>query len=162
MLTENSHNPLQVQCSQCHLIWLHYGGIVYNISFQGVEYVCEYIMMMDRHIMESSVHISLAVCLDTLLWGWKGAVLPECTYPREYYACKHTSLRALYMQVYVEHMQALRMQNYAYGWLPCMFKCKSGRLSSYVYVFLVLPLVLWYLLLGCLEMGWNRGVHGVR
>ena len=31
MLTENSHNPLQVQCSQCHLIWLHFlaehGGI---------------------------------------------------------------------------------------------------------------------------------------
>ena len=94
-----SHNPL----SGC--MWM-----MYYIPYQGLGYVCEYIMMIHCHLMEASVHISLAVCLINCYGaGWEGAVPTGM-----HYACKHMSIRVhvrtLYMRVY-EHIQALRMRN---------------------------------------------------
>ena len=94
-----SHNPL----SGC--MWR-----LYYIPYQGLGYVCEYIMMIHCHLMEASVHISLAVCLINCYGArWEGAVPTGM-----HYACKHMSIRVhvrtLYMRVY-EHIQALRMRN---------------------------------------------------
>ena len=63
--------------------------MMYYIPYQGLGYVCEYIMMIHCHLMEASVHISLAVCLINCYGaGWEGAVPTGM-----HYACKHMSIR---------------------------------------------------------------------
>ena len=109
--------------------------------------------MIDCHLMEASVHISLAVCLINC-YGAGGvrlhtdeSIAHASIWAYGHYTCQytgiiHASIRALHMRVY-NRMSIYRHYTYkiANARLPCM--CGSGWLSVSVCVRWVLPVILW-------------------
>ena len=139
---------LQVKCPGCQCyksgcipVRTGHGGWYYILN-QGLEYVCEYIMMIDCHLMEALVHISLAVCLINC-YGAGGVRLHTDE------SIAHASIWAYgHYTCQYEHVGALRIQN-------C--KCLT---ALHVWIRLAVSIGVCTLstacdTLGCLEMGWK-------